>query len=100
MGFTYELSREFESGMRVGGFFTITNVPSSVFGEGRFDRGLFISIPIDLATPFPSRSSIGTVYRPLTRDGGQLLSSPKQLYWETYGEDPGRLHDHWDALMQ
>ena len=99
IGFTYEISREFESGMRVGGFFTITSVPAAVYGEGRFDRGLFISIPIDLATPFPSRSSIGTVYRPLTRDGGQLLASPRQLYWETYGVDPGRLDDEWGSLM-
>ena len=100
VGFTYELSREFESGVRVGGFFTITNVPTSVFGEGSFDRGLFVSIPIDIATPFPSRSSLGTVYRPLTRDGGQLLGSPKQLYWETYGDDPGRLSENWGELVQ
>ena len=100
IGFTYELSREFESGVRVGGFFTITNVPTSVFGEGSFDRGLFVSIPIDIATPFPSRSSLGTVYRPLTRDGGQLLGSPKQLYWETYGDDPGRLSENWGELVQ
>jgi len=100
IGFTYELSREFESGVRVGGFFTITNVPAAVYGEGSFDRGFFISIPIDIATPFPSRSSIGTVYRPLTRDGGQLLSSPRQLYWETYGDDPGRLSDSWTQLAE
>jgi hypothetical protein len=98
VGFTYEISREFESGVRVGGFFTITNVPAKVYGEGQFDRGLFISIPIDLVTPFPSRSTIGTVYRPLTRDGGQLLSSPRSLYWETYGEDPGHLTENWDQI--
>ena len=100
IGFTYEISREFESGVRVGGFFTITNVPAKIYGEGQFDRGLFISIPIDLATPFPSRSTIGTVYRPLTRDGGQLLSSPRQLYWETYGDDPQRLSESWGQLVQ
>ena len=100
VGFTYEISREFESGVRVGGFFTITNVPASVFGEGRFDRGLFISIPIDLATPFPSRSTIGTVYRPLTRDGGQMLNSPRQLYWETFGDDPGRMSQNWNGISQ
>jgi hypothetical protein len=100
VGFTYEMSREFESGVRVGGFFTITNVPAAIYGEGRFDRGLFISIPIDIVTPFPSRSSLGTVYRPLTRDGGQLLSSPRQLYWETYGDDPGHLGEAWDQVVQ
>jgi len=100
VGFTYEISREFESGVRVGGFFTITNVSAAKYGEGRFDRGLFISIPIDIATPFPSRSTIGTVYRPLTRDGGQLLSSPRELYWATHGDDPERLSDDWDQLVQ
>jgi hypothetical protein len=100
IGFTYQLSREFESGIRIGGFFTLTNVPASVFGEGSFDRGLFISIPIDTLLPFPSRSSVGTTYRPLTRDGGQLLDSPRQLYWETQGNDPGRLSHNWDQLVQ
>ena len=92
------MSREFESGVRVGGFFTITNVSAAKYGEGTFDKGLFISIPIDLITPFPSRSSIGTLYRPLTRDGGQLLDSPKQLYWETYGDDTGHLGQEWNSL--
>ena len=100
VGFTYEISREFESGVRVGGFFTITNVPAAKYGEGQFDRGFFISIPIDLVTPFPSRSTIGTVYRPLTRDGGQLLSSPKSLYWETYGDDVKNMSDSWGNLTQ
>lgn len=100
IGFTYEVSREFDSGVRVGAFVTITNVPAATYGEGQFDRGFFISIPIDIVTPFPSRSTVGTVYRPLTRDGGQLLSSPRQLYWETFGDDPKRLGDHWDQLVQ
>jgi hypothetical protein len=58
---------------------------------GRLTSGLLeemsggADIPIDPATPFPSRSTIGTVYRPLTRDGGQLLNSPRQLYWQTRG---------------
>jgi len=98
VGFTYEMSREFESGVRVGGFFTLTNVSAAKYGEGSFDRGIFISIPIDLITPFPSRSSVGTIYRPLTRDGGQLLDSPKQLYWETYGDDTGHLAEEWGNL--
>ena len=98
VGFTYQMSREFESGVRVGGFFTITNVSAAKYGEGSFDKGLFISIPIDLITPFPSRSSVGTLYRPLTRDGGQLLDSPKQLYWETYGDDTEHLGQEWNSL--
>ncbi|HEV2674628.1 MAG TPA: YjbH domain-containing protein [Aliidongia sp.] len=100
IGFTYEISRQFESGVRVGGFFTITNVPAAIYGEGRFDRGLFVSIPIDLVTPFPSRSTIGTAYRPLTRDGGQMLVSPKSLYWETRGQDPGHMSEDWDHFLQ
>jgi hypothetical protein len=99
LGFTYEISREFDSGVRVGGFFTITSVSAAKYGEGTFDKGLFISIPIDLATPFPSKSTVGTLYRPLTRDGGQLLGSPRQLYWETYGEDPEHLGHEWDNLL-
>jgi len=99
VGFTYEISRQFGSGVRIGGFFTITNVPAKIYGEGSFDRGVFISIPIDIVTPFPSRSTIGTVYRPLTRDGGQLLATPRELYWETYGDDPATIGSTWRQML-
>jgi len=77
VGFTYEFLGNSTAACGSAASFTITNVNGAKFGEGTFDKGLFLSIPIDLATPFPSRSTIGTTYRPLTRDGGQLLSSPK-----------------------
>jgi len=98
-GATIELSRQFESGVRLGIFATKTNVSASQFGEGSFDKGFFVSFPLDLLLSSPSRSEASYVYRPLTRDGGQYLSIAKPLYSMTDGYDPETLSHLWPQLM-
>ncbi|RYH04027.1 YjbH domain-containing protein [Salipiger sp. IMCC34102] len=80
VGATFALSREFENGWEIGGFFSLTDMPFSEFGEGSFDKGITISIPSDFFTGQPSRTSISTGLRSLTRDGGARLSVPGSLY--------------------
>ena len=99
-GATIELSREFAGGMRAGIFATKTNVSASEFGEGSFDKGFFISFPLDLFFGSPSRSEASYVYRPLARDGGQYLSITKPLYGLTNGVDPGTLSSAWPHLLE
>ena len=41
-GGTFEVRRTFENGYSVGGFFTKTNLPAELYGEGSFDKGLFL----------------------------------------------------------
>lgn len=91
-GATIELGRRFESGIEVGGFATFTNVSAAEFGEGSFDKGLYIRIPLDL---FGRQSrSVGTaLIRPIQRDGGQRLSVDNPL-WEVTRD--GRM----DALQR
>jgi hypothetical protein len=80
-GGTVEVARRFDSGIEVGAFATLTDVPFDRFGEGSFDKGIFFRIPLDIFG-VQSRSSVGAVIRPTQRDGGQRLATPNPL-WET-----------------
>lgn len=79
-GYTLDVSRVFDNGVTVGGFFTRTNVSAAEFGEGSFDKGIYISIPLDFMTTRYTSNSFGMVWKPLTRDGGAMLHNSKRLY--------------------
>lgn len=73
MGVTVNLARTFENGVKIGAFATKTNVSSATFGEGSFDKGIYISIPFDALLTRTSGNVAGFTWRPLTRDGGAML---------------------------
>lgn len=87
-GGTLDISREFDSGMRVGVFATKTNVSSAQFGEGSFDKGLYISLPLDLFFAQSTRREAGFTFRPLTRDGGQMVYDGPELYFTVKDGQP------------
>jgi len=78
-GATLEISRRFDTGIEVGAFATLTDAPFRRFGEGSFDKGIFLRIPLDLFG-VESRSSVGATIRPVQRDGGQRLAVDSPLY--------------------
>lgn len=86
-GATFELVRKFQSGIEVGGFFTLTTVPFERYGEGSFDKGIFVRVPFDLFPGQSTRSVATATLRPLTRDGGARLAVDNPLYPLT---EPGR----------
>ncbi len=80
VGVTVDLSRVFQNGVSMGAFFTKTNVSAQQFGEGSFDKGIYVTIPFD-AMMTKSSSSVGYfLWKPLTRDGGAKLNREVQLY--------------------
>ncbi|WP_177172623.1 YjbH domain-containing protein [Loktanella sp. DSM 29012] len=79
-GATFSLDREFDNGWRVGGFLTLTDMPFSQFGEGSFDKGIRLTIPADYFIGSPTRRTVSTGLRSLTRDGGARLRVPGRLY--------------------
>ncbi|QYE36045.1 YjbH domain-containing protein [Polymorphobacter sp. PAMC 29334] len=97
-GATFELSRRFESGVRVGAFATFTNISAARFGEGSFDKGFYLSIPLDLLYTRHVRSSIGVEYRPLIRDGGAQLIVRQPLIGTTDAMREGNFDRDWDGL--
>ena len=73
------ISREFGSGWEVGGYATLTDVPFVTFGEGSFDKAIYVSIPIDWITSIPTQAQRRLTLRPITRDGGANLASARSL---------------------
>lgn len=94
-GGTFTLSRRFANGWEVGGFFTLTDVPFDEFGEGSFDKGLILTIPLRWGLPFENRSRLTSVIRPLTRDGGARLNLDRRLYGYVQDLDDTGLREDW-----
>ncbi|WP_226574196.1 YjbH domain-containing protein [Mangrovibacter yixingensis] len=79
-GATLEVAKHFDSGIVVGTYATITNVSPDEYGEGDFTKGVYISVPMDLFSAYPTRSRAQVSWSPLTRDGGQMLGRKFDLY--------------------
>ncbi|CUH80783.1 hypothetical protein TRM7557_03071 [Tritonibacter multivorans] len=82
IGATVALERTFSNGWRFGGFFTLTDVSAEDFGEGSFDKGIRVSIPLGWLVGKTTRSAYGLTIRPVQRDGGQRVRVPGRLYGE------------------
>ncbi|MDB5413171.1 MAG: hypothetical protein JWR10_1506 [Rubritepida sp.] len=78
-GGTVEMGRRFDSGIEVGGFATLTNVSAQQFGEGSFDKGIYVRVPFDFFG-VGSRNRAALNVRPVQRDGGQRLGVDNALW--------------------
>lgn len=85
-GITMDISRIFDNGVALGAFATKTAISSDAFGEGSFDKGIYVSIPFESMMPIKSRTTGNFVWTPLTRDGGARLSHTS-LYELTRARD-------------
>ncbi len=87
LGVTLGVARIFKNGVAMGAFATKTDVSAAQFGEGSFDKGIFLSIPFD-AILTRSTSTVGNfMWKPLTRDGGAKLYRGVSLYDLTGARD-------------
>ncbi len=91
VGMTLDLSRGFANGARMGAWATFTDAGDD-FGEGSFDKGLYIVLPLDAFFMHSSRDNVGLAWNPLTRDGGARLSRKFSLYDMTSYRD---MDDYW-----
>lgn len=79
-GITVDFSRQFDSGVVIGAFATKTNISAEEFGEGSFDKGFYLSIPIDLMTVRHTKARANISFVPIQRDGGAKLYRRNQLW--------------------
>lgn len=82
-GVHLNFEHKFDTGVVAGVYAAFTNVSAEDYGEGSFTKGFYLSIPFDLFSITPSRSRAGIAWSPITRDGGQRLSKPVNLYRAT-----------------
>lgn len=79
-GGTVTMTRRFGNGFEVGAFFSLTDVGFEAFGEGSFDKGIFITVPLSYITGRATRQQATQTIRPILRDGGARLSVRSRLY--------------------
>lgn len=99
-GGTFSLVREFKSGWRLGGFFTLTDVSADDFGEGSFDKGLILTVPASWFLGKPTRSARSTTIRPILRDGGARLEVPGRLYGNVRTGHRQAIENNWSGVWE
>lgn len=87
-GGTLDLSRQFRNGVRFGAWVTLTTANKEAYGEGSFDKGIYVSIPFDELMSSSTMRRANLSWDPLTRDGGARLNHYYSLYDLTEGRDP------------
>ena len=77
----------------IGLWATMTNVSSEEFGEGSFDKGIFLRVPLDRFLNKNVRASYSTRIRPIQRDGGARLEDfSGNIWWNLRGVRYDSLH--------
>ena len=97
-GFTYDFSRRTKSGFIAGVFFTRTDVPFELFGEGSFDKGFYFEMPLDIFSSKPNIESFNFGLRPLTRDGGAKLEFARPLRSVLIHNNYHEIMEGWDDI--
>jgi len=83
-GVRFELKRRFRSGFEIGAWYTFTDgnditspgSPSSPY----YDKGIYGSIPLNTMLARDTQTTAGFSISPWTRDVGQMVVSPGDLY--------------------
>jgi len=80
-GARFEIKRRFRIGMELGAWYTVTNAVDTGVNPGNYrDKGVFVSIPFEALLPNDTRVVTGFSLAPWTRDPGQMVNSPVDLY--------------------
>ena len=84
VGVRMEFTRRFRSGAKVGAWFTYTDgqdeTPPGSPGNPYYDKGIMFYIPFSAMLTKDTRAGAGFKLAPWTRDIGQMVKSPGDLY--------------------
>lgn len=99
-GVRVEFKRRFRSGIEVGAWYSHTNgndiTKPGTPDKPYQDRGVFLSIPLNSMLPSDTQANAGFAISPWTRDIGQMVGSPGDLY--DMLENPRRDLNTYDGL--
>lgn len=97
LGATVEVRRTFNNGWQIGAWATFTDVPFEDFGEGSFDKGIFLRIPLGSGR---GSSYYQTIIRSIQRDGGQRLEEfSGALWWDMRGARYDALAPYQERML-
>lgn len=99
-GVRFEFKRRFQSGVEIGAWYTRTN-GHDITNPGSptnpyYDKGVFLSVPLNIMLPMDSQNTASVGLSPWTRDVGQMVASPGDLY--DMVEQPRRDLTTYDGL--
>jgi len=99
-GTTIDISREFTNGVKFGGWVTRTTASAEEYGEGSFDKGIYISIPFDEMMSVSTMSRANIAWAPLTRDGGAMLHRQYSLHTMTDGRNRDAFYENFEKITE
>ncbi|WP_367383675.1 YjbH domain-containing protein [Roseobacter sp. HKCCD8268] len=99
-GATLSVDRTFDNGWRIGAFATLTDVSSEEFGEGSFDKGIRLTVPLSWFTGQSTRTEQAFTIRPVLRDGGARLSVRNRLHDVVRDYHAPSLNDQWGRFWR
>lgn len=99
-GTTIDISREFTNGVKFGGWVTRTTASAEEYGEGSFDKGIYISIPFDEIMSVSTMSRANIAWAPLTRDGGAMLHRQYSLHTMTDGRNRDAFYENFEKITE
>ncbi|WP_134679685.1 YjbH domain-containing protein [Paracoccus ravus] len=100
VGATLTIEREFANGWRIGAWASKTDLSAEEYGEGSFDKGVSISIPLGWGTGSPSLRRVGGDIRSLSRDGGSKLRVGGRLYDRVRDSQADKLYQGWGRFWR
>ena len=100
IGATVGLDREFANGWSVGAYATVTDASAADFGEGSFDKGIRVTIPISSLLNVPTRRENNINIRSLTRDGGARLNVRGRLYEQVRDYHKPEVVESWGRFWR
>lgn len=100
VGATVSLDREFANGWRIGAYVTKTDLSAEEYGEGSFDKGIRLSIPLGWALGNSGRQTFDGTLRSLSRDGGARLDVEGRLYDRVRGGQTGKIYESWGRFWR
>ncbi len=99
-GATFKLERVYANGWKVGAFATFTDVSASEYGEGSFDKGITLTIPLGWFSQRSSTAAPQFTMRPLQRDGGARLDVNGRLYGLVENSRQQRVEEQWGRFWR
>lgn len=97
-GINFDFSRRFKGGIRIGAFFSLTDISKQEFGEGSFDKGFYFTIPIQAFFTTHTRELAAWGLRPLTRDGAAFVQHSHNLWGLTEPGQSYAITRDWDDI--
>ncbi len=99
-GFSFDLSRQFKSGMNLGAFFSLTDISKEEFGEGSFDKGFYFNIPVQMFFKNYQNEQTSFSFRPITRDGAARLGHDFNVWSITTAAERWKIEKDMDTIYE